>query len=351
VKAVLCIDDAVGEYRRALLDPSGRPFRLEIERWSERGRRAKLDEIWWGRLRTRTVRGDGWYVDLGLKRDGVIESTRAKGLTEGLLVAVRVKAEAWADKGALLSLADMSPAIPRPDEPQRHAEAPDTFLAGVTVAETLTEADARREIEWVVDEVEHELCRIPDGGDIAVEGTRALTAIDVDSAGRLGAAGEAFSLGLNLEAAGVAARQVALRSLGGLVVTDFVSMKQPANRKAVTDAFREHLEAFLGRASDVRAMSPLGLCEAAIARRRRPVIDALDAPEDEREALDALRMIETAGRRAPGSRVHARISEEAAAWLAADTIGWETALADRIGRRWALQTVAGPVDQPEVWSV
>jgi hypothetical protein len=32
----------VGEYRRALLDEAGRPFRLELERWSERGKRAKL---------------------------------------------------------------------------------------------------------------------------------------------------------------------------------------------------------------------------------------------------------------------------------------------------------------------
>src|SRR5690242_14142294 len=48
VKATVCIDDAVGEHRRALLDEQGRPFRLEVERWSERGKRAKLDEVWWG---------------------------------------------------------------------------------------------------------------------------------------------------------------------------------------------------------------------------------------------------------------------------------------------------------------
>ena len=53
MKATLCIDDAVGEHRRTLLDSSGKPFRLEIERWSERGRRAKLDEVWWGRVKAR----------------------------------------------------------------------------------------------------------------------------------------------------------------------------------------------------------------------------------------------------------------------------------------------------------
>jgi predicted amidohydrolase YtcJ len=72
MKATLCIDDAVGEFRRALLDEEQRPFRLEIERWSERGARAKLDEIRWGRARTR-MGSRGWFVDLGLGADGVLK--------------------------------------------------------------------------------------------------------------------------------------------------------------------------------------------------------------------------------------------------------------------------------------
>jgi len=45
MKATLVIDEAVGERRRVLLDENGRPFRLDIDRWSERGRRALLDQV------------------------------------------------------------------------------------------------------------------------------------------------------------------------------------------------------------------------------------------------------------------------------------------------------------------
>ena len=53
MRARLCIDDAVGETRRALLDADGHPFRFEIERWSEKGKRARLDDVFWGRVKAR----------------------------------------------------------------------------------------------------------------------------------------------------------------------------------------------------------------------------------------------------------------------------------------------------------
>jgi hypothetical protein len=86
------------------------------------------------------------------------------------------------------------------------------------------------------------------------------------------------------------------------------------------------------------------------------VRDALAAPTAaEREALDALREIETAGRAARAARIHARISAAAAQWLELDAIGWKAQLADRIGARWAIEAEArapspqGP-GKPQVWS-
>jgi hypothetical protein len=78
MRVTLCIDDAVGESRRALLDPFGKAFRLEVERWNERGKRAKLDEIWWGGVRARVPGCRGWFVDIGLADQGVIESPRRR---------------------------------------------------------------------------------------------------------------------------------------------------------------------------------------------------------------------------------------------------------------------------------
>jgi cation transport ATPase len=100
----------------------------------------------------------------------------------------------------------------------------------------------------------------------------------------------------------------------------------------------------------VLELSPLGLCEAAIARRARPLADALAAQRDEREALDALREIESVGVSARAGRIHARISTGARDWLERGVIDWQPALADRIGARWTFEAVGGRAGLPEVWS-
>lgn len=351
LKATLCIDDAVGEHRRALLDAFGRPFRLEIERWSERGARAKLDEVWWGRARRRLPGGHGWFVDLGLGADGVIEATKA-AVTEGAMIPVRVKSEAWSDKGPRLSLADMPASTPRPNTPARHATpSADPFFAGVEIMGAMTTADARGHISAAIEDAMRVLAPLTGGGDISIEATRALTAIDVDAGGRAGPSGGAFILDLNLTAAEEAARQLALRSIGGLVVVDFLTMSDRKDRVGVAEAFRSALAKHLGRASDVAEISGMGLCEASIARRLRPAADALSASPIEREALDALRAIESEGWAARGARIRATVSKPAADWLEADLIDWRSALASRIGERWTLEAADRSSGAPEVWSL
>ncbi len=352
MKATLCIDDAVGETRRALLDPFGKPFRLEIERWSERGRQARLDEVWWGRVTARMPGNRGWFVDLGLDRAGVIEPTKAAAVTEGALLPLRIKSAAWADKGPVLSLADMSPSTSAPDRPQRHAApAEDPFLRGVDVVARVSEQVARKQIEAAAEEAGERIVALEGGGDITIETTRGMTVIDVDAGDRAGATDrEVFAQDLNLAAAEEAARQIGLRGIAGLVAIDFVGTDNRKNQKAVVDTFRVSLAAWLGRSSEVLDMSALCVCEAAIARRARPVRDALATSAAEREALDTLREIESTGWASRGGRIRARISRAAAEWLEADTIDWKDQLANRIGARWTLEPEDRPPGRPEVWS-
>lgn len=352
IRATCCIDEAVGETRRVLLDSGRRPFRIDIERWSERGARAKLDEVRWGRLGARTPGGRGWFVDLGLDDDGVLETARA-GLAEGQMVCVRVKSEAWAEKGPVLSLADIKQTVSAPPQPGLlAAAASDPFLRGVEVIAAMVGREAREAIDAAIDEGLARVAAVPGGGDISIERTRALTAIDVDAGDRKasGADAEMFARNLNLAAAAEAARQISLRGIAGLVAVDFAGMDQRKNRKAVSDAFRDALASWLGRSSEVLDLSVLGVCEAAIARRQRPLVDAHHASPAEREALDAIRELESVGRIDGGARLRGRVSSDAMAWLEADSIGWKKALGDRIGMRWSLDAVARRPGPPEVWS-
>lgn len=350
VKARLVVDDAVGEKRRLLLDEQGRPFRLHLDRWSERGARALLGEVRWGRVRARIPGNRGWFVDLGEAPDGVMEPTQATHVKEGALLALRVKAEAWSDKGPLLALADISPKVARPDRPGLHA-APEAgaFLEGVEIGDTISGAEARGLVDAAIDEAMHGVVALPGGGDIAVDAARAGVVIDVDGGARAtGGDAEGFAAQLNLAAAEAAARQVSLRSIGGLVLVDFVGMKQAENRRAVAARFREALARYLARSSDVLEMSRLGVVEAAVARRTRPLADALAPASVERAALETLRAIETAGWQDRGARLAARVSAEVEAWLDHDHIGWQRALSDRIGPRWAIEVVPGHGGRPDV---
>jgi ribonuclease G len=96
------------------------------------------------------------------------------------------------------------------------------------------------------------------GGQLTIEPTAALTAIDVDGGGRR-------PLEVDLEAAGEIARQLRLRQLGGTIVVDFVDLISKRDRACLFSAVRTALAADPVPAQAF-AMSALGLVE--ISRRR-----------------------------------------------------------------------------------
>jgi Rne/Rng family ribonuclease len=106
------------------------------------------------------------------------------------------------------------------------------------------------------DQLEEALGRVvalPGGGSLIVEPTAALTAIDVNGAGRR-------PLDVDLEAAAETARQLRLRQIGGIVVIDFVDLEAKPDRARLLSALRA---AFADDPAMVQLspMSPLGLVE------------------------------------------------------------------------------------------
>lgn len=86
---------------------------------------------------------------------------------------------------------------------------------------------------------------LPSGGEIVLEETEALIAIDVNTGGHKGGdsdkEGKNFILNCNLEAAREAARQIRLRNLGGLIILDFIDMKNARDRKAILNCMRDNM--------------------------------------------------------------------------------------------------------------
>ncbi|MDD2693144.1 MAG: ribonuclease G [Simplicispira sp.] len=116
------------------------------------------------------------------------------------------------------------------------------------------------------------------GGYLIIDQTEALTTIDVNTGGFVGARNfDETIFKTNLEAAGAIARQLRLRNLGGIVIVDFIDMVQVAHQDAVLAEFRKHLARDRVKTT-AGGFSPLGLLEMTRKRTRESLAHMLCEP-------------------------------------------------------------------------
>ncbi len=117
--------------------------------------------------------------------------------------------------------------------------------------------------------------KLKSGGSIVIEQTEALVSIDVNS-GRATQKGsfQETALLTNLEAAEEVARQLRLRDFGGLIVIDFIDMRDRKNNLKVERALKKHLKVDKAR-SKIGRISQFGLLEMS-RQRIRPSIRSIN---------------------------------------------------------------------------
>jgi len=120
---------------------------------------------------------------------------------------------------------------------------------------------SRYNLEEQIDRIYQRKVQLPSGGSIVIDGTEALTAIDVNS-GRAtrGGSQEETAYATNLEAAREVARQLRLRDIGGLVVVDFIDMRAPKHQREVEKTMRDSMKDDKARTNASR-LSDNGLLE------------------------------------------------------------------------------------------
>jgi ribonuclease E len=96
-------------------------------------------------------------------------------------------------------------------------------------------------IEEQLDVIYSPKVTLPSGGSIVIESTEALVAIDVNSGKQKSANQEDTATQTNVEAAAEVGRQLRLRDLGGIIVTDFIDMAARKNQQKVERALKEAL--------------------------------------------------------------------------------------------------------------
>ena len=99
----------------------------------------------------------------------------------------------------------------------------------------------RYNIERQIEQTFQRRVPLPSGGEIVIDETEALISIDVNTGSHKSRSGDEKNtiFQVNMEAATEISRQIRLRNIGGLVIMDYIDMKERRHRNAVYDRMVE----------------------------------------------------------------------------------------------------------------
>ncbi|MDG3008035.1 Rne/Rng family ribonuclease [Paludisphaera mucosa] len=181
-------------------------------------------------------------------------------------------------------------------------------------------------IEDEIAKIQRRHVPLPEGGSIVIDQTEALVAIDVNSGNfRVEDDAERTAYEMNLRAAKEIARQLRLRDLGGVIVNDFIDMREERHRRGVERALRDAIKRDRARTKVLR-MSAFGLIEMTRQRIRPSLKRSVyeDCPNcggagvvksAESMAIDVMRIIALASHREDVRRIQVTVCPSVATYL------------------------------------
>ncbi|MDR2459233.1 MAG: Rne/Rng family ribonuclease [Deltaproteobacteria bacterium] len=130
---------------------------------------------------------------------------------------------------------------------------------------------SRHQLEQQLETIHQTQVRLRSGGSIVITPTEALVSIDVNSGkGTKEDSLEETAFATNMEAAEEVARQLRLRDLGGVVVVDFIDMREEKHRREVEKRIRDSSKVDKAK-MDFSSISKFGLLELTRQRLRPPI--------------------------------------------------------------------------------
>ena len=325
----LFLDRGIG-VTRGVVTLDGRPERLLLHRPDDEAR-LMLGARLVARVASVEPAIATAFLDLGGGLEAILPFKPEARPIRGGAVEIEIRSEPRDGKLAVArQLADGAGA------PRLLAEAPGIAETLRLFARDAAITEGRRAVE-TADEAEAEALEtihaLPGGGTLAIEPTRALTAIDVDLGERKGADAKRVTRQANLAALAESARLLRLKGLGGLVIVDLVGRGHDGN--ALLAAAR------LAFAPDnpgvaIGPVGRFGTMELSIPRRTRPLLERLQGPDgaltDRTLAERLVRRILAEAEAQPGARLNATCAPLVA--KAAEPLARQ--LAERIGARFSI---------------
>ena len=127
----------------------------------------------------------------------------------------------------------------------------------------------RFNIERQIEQTFQRKVPLPSGGEIIIDETEALIAVDVNTGSHKNRGGDEKNTiyAVNLEAAVEIARQIRLRNLGGLIIMDFIDMKERRHRNAVYEKMVEAMSEDKAK-NHILPISQLGIMQMTRQRQQ-----------------------------------------------------------------------------------
>ncbi len=184
----------------------------------------------------------------------------------------------------------------------------------------------RYNIERQIENIHSRRVELPNGGSLVIDSAEALVAIDVNSGRyREQRDAEMTAFNMNKEAVKEIVRQLRLRDLGGVIVMDFIDMREERHKREIEHLLREHMKHDRGK-NKVLRMSQF--CMIEMTRQRvRPSIKRsiyMDCPHcrgtaliktPESVSLDVMRRLTAGTTRADVQRLDVRLYPTVANYL------------------------------------
>ncbi len=336
----LIVDHAPGETRAGLFDDNHQVKALFVERASEHQTRALTGARYCARVRKLDLSLNAAFVDLGFGAPGFMPLGKARknsDVFEGAAIIVRVRREAFAEKGPLLALEEKGKNDAKLTCPSLIAPAPD-FITRINTRDANVRDATRQDretLDALFDEILNPHVILPGGSELMIEQTRALVAVDVDTA-----ADNSRALDVNTLAIPVIFRQLALRGLAGIIAIDFAPMKGAKERRKLEAILTQAVSAQHGR-MELAPLNRFGVAVLTMQRNHRPISEVMlgdtGQPSTETVALNALRYIENEHNAAPAKALTLHAPPSLIDWLDNHKAYWAEPLMSRLGGRLSLE--------------
>jgi ribonuclease E len=184
----------------------------------------------------------------------------------------------------------------------------------------------KNNLEKEIEKIQSSHVSLKSGGSLVIEQTEALVAIDVNSGRyRKQSNAEQTAFKINSEAASEIVRQLRLRDMGGLIICDFIDMRDNKHKRQIEKIFRDALKTDRARTRALR-MSAFGLIELT-RQRMRPSLRSSTyltcnhcqgtgvIKSFESQSIEILRMVRVAAAKKEISRIELTVPVDAANFL------------------------------------